>query len=74
MASDQGLLLHCLEASERTTGDEEGWVSAARVARELSPAANPQRVDWELTRLQGLGLVEACSERGTSYYRRFQRR
>jgi hypothetical protein len=74
MASNQGLLLHCLEASERTTGDEGGWVSAARVARELNPAADPQRVGWELTHLERLGLVEACFERGTSYYRCSQRR
>ena len=70
MPTQQAVLLACLDATERLTGGDDGWVSARAVARRLSPTADPQEIGRDLSRLHRLGLVELWFEGGSSYYRR----
>jgi hypothetical protein len=67
--SNQTMLLQCLEATERTAGGDDRWVTARAVARRLSPTADPESIARDLNRLERLGLVELWFEGGSSYYR-----
>ena len=70
MSHSPAVLLDCLEATEQSAGDDDGWVTPSAVARQLSPTADAQHVGWELTRLEQHGLVEVWLEGGSSFYRR----
>ena len=69
MATEQSVLLACLDATERLAGGDERWVTARAVARRLSPTADPESIGRELSRLERFGLVELWFEGGSSYYR-----
>lgn len=70
MVPSQAVLLECLEATERTAGGRDGWVTARAVARRLSPTADSESIGRALSRLERLGLVELWFNGGSSYYRR----
>jgi hypothetical protein len=70
VSSKQSVLIECLDATERLTGGDEGWVTARAVARRLSPTADAEEIGRELTRLHRFGLVDLWFEGGSSYYRR----
>jgi uncharacterized protein (DUF934 family) len=69
VATDQTVLLQCLDAAERSSGSDDRWVTARSVARLLSPAADPESIGRQLTRLHRVGLVEMWFRGGHSYYR-----
>jgi hypothetical protein len=69
VASNQLVLLQCLDAAGRDAGGDEGWVSARAVARRLSPTTRQESVADDLTRLYRLGLVELWFKGGNTYYR-----